>query len=113
MHRSAARPCAFVFAYEKRTCFLMNQLILSLKTVSGRSHCNLFLQVKHDFVAFARMFLIFMIAGGVTIQAILYPNWPITVELIRRVLTRPIYSMFLTPIQDLDGMVLCIKDSCI
>ena len=49
------------------------------------------------------MFLIFMIAGGVTIQAILYPNWPMTGQLIKRVITRPIYSMFITPVDDLDG----------
>ena len=49
------------------------------------------------------MFLIFMIAGGVTIQAIIYPNWPIDWELIKRILTRPIYAMFLTQVDDLDG----------
>lgn len=49
------------------------------------------------------MFLIFMIAGGVTIQAVLYPHWPLTTELVKRVLTRPIYAMFLTQVDDLDG----------
>ena len=74
---------------------------------------NLSFQIKHDFVAFARMFLIFMIAGGVTIQAILYPNWPLTWEMIRRVITRPIYSMFLTPITDLDGKMLWTSSKCV
>ena len=54
-------------------------------------------------MAFVRMFLIFMIAGGVTIQAVLYPHWPLTKELIKRVITRPIYAMFLTQVDDLSG----------
>lgn len=53
------------------------------------------------------MFLIFMVSGGVTIQAILYPNYPLGKELIRRVITRPLFAMFLTQIDDLSGM-LCI-----
>ncbi|XP_052792596.1 transient receptor potential cation channel subfamily M member 2-like isoform X1 [Mya arenaria] len=59
--------------------------------------------IKHDFVAFVRMFLIFMIVGGVTIQAVLYPHWPLSIELVKRVITRPIYAMFLTQVADLDG----------
>ncbi|XP_060602842.1 transient receptor potential cation channel subfamily M member-like 2 [Ruditapes philippinarum] len=53
------------------------------------------------------MFLIFMIAGGVTIQAVLYPHWPLTKELIKRVITRPIYGMFLTQVDDLSGDPSC------
>lgn len=49
------------------------------------------------------MFLVFMISGGVTIQAILYPNYPMGIDLIKRVLTRPLFAMFLTQIGDLDG----------
>jgi len=59
--------------------------------------------VKHDFVAFVRMFMIFMIVGGVTIQAVLYPHFPFSLELVRRVITRPIYAMFLTEVTDLNG----------
>ncbi|KAL4230550.1 hypothetical protein ACF0H5_010931 [Mactra antiquata] len=66
--------------------------------------------VKHDFVAFVRMFLIFMIAGGVTIQATVYPNWPMSTSLIKRVITRPIYGMFLTQIDDLEGNATCKGD---
>ncbi|XP_076076624.1 transient receptor potential cation channel subfamily M member-like 2 isoform X3 [Mytilus galloprovincialis] len=59
--------------------------------------------IRVDFVSFVRMFLIFMISGGVTIQAILYPNFPLGTELIKRVVTRPLFAMFLTQIHDLDG----------
>ncbi|XP_071134130.1 transient receptor potential cation channel subfamily M member-like 2 [Mytilus edulis] len=59
--------------------------------------------VSVDFVSFIRMFLIFMISGGVTIQAILYPNYPLGKELFRRVFTRPLFAMFLTQIDDLSG----------
>ena len=61
------------------------------------------LKIKFDFVDFIRMFLIFMVSGGVTIQAILYPNYPLGTELLKRVLTRPLFAMFLTQIGDLDG----------
>ncbi|OWF47104.1 Transient receptor potential cation channel trpm [Mizuhopecten yessoensis] len=63
--------------------------------------------VKHDFVAFIRMFLIFLISGGVTIQAVLYPNYPLGYDLIKKVLTRPLFAMFLTKIDDLDGTPAC------
>ncbi|KAL5012942.1 hypothetical protein ScPMuIL_011493 [Solemya velum] len=63
--------------------------------------------IKNDFVAFIRMFLIFLISGGVTIQAVLYPNYPLGVDMIKRVLTRPLFAMFLTKIDDLDGDVKC------
>jgi len=50
------------------------------------------------------MFMIFMIVGGVTIQAILYPHWPFDKEMLRRIITRPLYAMFLTQVQDLEGI---------
>lgn len=65
---------------------------------------NMF-QVSHDFVAFMRMFLIFMIVGGVTIQAILYPHWPVGLEMFKRVFTRPLYALFMTQIDDLSGRI--------
>lgn len=49
------------------------------------------------------MFLVFMISGGVTIQAILYPNYPLGIDIVKRVLTRPLFAMILTQIADLDG----------
>ncbi|XP_033743506.1 transient receptor potential cation channel subfamily M member 7-like [Pecten maximus] len=63
--------------------------------------------VKHDFVAFVRMFLIFLISGGVTIQAVLYPNYPMGIDIIKKVLTRPLFAMFLTKIDDLGGTPAC------
>lgn len=63
--------------------------------------------IKYDFVDFIRMFLVFMISGGVTIQAILYPNYPLGIDLVKRVLTRPLFAMFLTQIADLDGDTSC------
>ncbi|WAQ99063.1 TMP2L-like protein, partial [Mya arenaria] len=63
--------------------------------------------ISHDFVAFVRMFMIFMIVGGVTIQAIIYPHWPFGIEMIRRIITRPIYAMFLTQVHDLEADPTC------
>ncbi|KAJ8317915.1 hypothetical protein KUTeg_003006 [Tegillarca granosa] len=70
-------------------------------------HTYLKHQIKYDFIAFIRMFLIFMISGGVTIQAVLYPNYPLGIDLVKRVLTRPLFAMFLTQISDLGGDPKC------
>ncbi|KAH3781577.1 transient receptor potential cation channel subfamily M member-like 2 isoform X2 [Dreissena polymorpha] len=66
--------------------------------------------VSHDFVAFMRMFLIFMIVGGVTTQSILYPHWPMNLEMFKRVFTRPLYALFRTDIDDLTGNPDCSPD---
>lgn len=60
-------------------------------------------QMKKDFVTWLRMFLIFMIAGGITIQAVLYPNYYPLDESIIMALSRAFFGMFLTKIDDLDS----------
>lgn len=50
-----------------------------------------------------RMFLIFMFAGGITIQAVLYPNYYPLDESIIMALSRAFFGMFLTKIDDLDS----------
>lgn len=59
--------------------------------------------MKKDFVTWLRMFLIFMIAGGITIQAVLYPNYYPLDESIIMALSRAFFGMFLTKIDDLDS----------
>lgn len=80
---------------------------LPISPTLGPNLVRIVRMVKHDFVAFIRMFLIFLFAGGVTTQAVLYPNYPIGIEMLKKVLTRPLFALFLTQIQDLDGYKSC------
>ena len=59
--------------------------------------------MKKDFVTWMKMFLVFMIAGGITIQAVLYPNYPASEEGIVKAFSRAFFGMFLTKIDDLDS----------
>ncbi|XP_048243432.1 transient receptor potential cation channel subfamily M member-like 2 [Haliotis rufescens] len=59
--------------------------------------------VRKDFMTWMRMFLIVMVAGGITIHAVLYPSYPLTQEGIKKALARAFFAMFLTKIDDLEG----------
>ena len=62
--------------------------------------------MKKDFVTWLRMFLVFMVAGGITIQAVLYPNYYPLEEGIIMAFSRAFFGMFLTKIDDLDSQYL-------
>ena len=51
------------------------------------------------------MFLIVMVSGGITIHAVLYPSYPLNVDGVKKALARAFFAMFLTKIDDLDGML--------
>ncbi|CAN7993898.1 unnamed protein product [Ixodes hexagonus] len=61
------------------------------------------LMVMRDFANFMRMALLVIISGGIVTHAILYPDFPISVELFRRIFHKAWFSLFLTPIDDLEG----------
>ncbi|CAL1261896.1 unnamed protein product [Larinioides sclopetarius] len=65
------------------------------------------LMVTVDFVNFMRMTMLVIISGGIVLQAVLYPDYPLTVELFRQAFHRAWFSLFLTPISELEG-----KDRC-
>ncbi|GIX69306.1 protein ced-11 [Caerostris extrusa] len=65
------------------------------------------LMVMVDFVNFMRMTLLVIISGGIVLQAVLYPDYPLTIELFRQAFHRAWFSLFLTPIGELEG-----KDRC-
>jgi hypothetical protein len=52
------------------------------------------------------MFLIIMISGGIAIQATLYPNYPFTEYGLTMAISRALFAMFLTKIDDLNGELL-------
>ena len=77
--------------------------------------------VRIDFLTFLRMFIVFMAgkwkflsfifsffkmffeAGGITINAIVYPYYPLNSELLKRVFLRAFFGLFLTEKDDLNG----------
>lgn len=65
------------------------------------------LMVLVDFVNFMRMTLLVIISGGIVIQAVLYPDYPLSAELFRRTFHRAWFSLFLTPISELEGSDKC------
>ncbi|XP_023240584.1 protein ced-11-like, partial [Centruroides sculpturatus] len=65
------------------------------------------LMVLVDFVNFMRMTMLVIISGGIVIQATLYPDFPLDTELFRRAFHRAWFSLFITPIDELQG-----KDWC-
>nr|UPO70949.1 sTRP4 [Mesobuthus martensii] len=65
------------------------------------------LMVLEDFVNFMRMVLLIIISGGIVIHAVLYPDFPLGVELFRRTFHKAWFSLFLTPIDDLQEKKEC------
>ncbi|XP_076347471.1 transient receptor potential cation channel subfamily M member-like 2 isoform X4 [Tachypleus tridentatus] len=65
------------------------------------------LMVTVDFINFMRMTLLVIISCGVVIHATIYPDYPLTSELFRRTFHRAWFSMFLTPIADLEAQDRC------
>lgn len=59
--------------------------------------------VQIDFLTFLRMFIVFMAAGGITINAIVYPYFPLNMELLKRVFLRAFFGLFVTEKDDLNG----------
>lgn len=67
------------------------------------------LMVAEDFVNFMRMALLVIISGGIVAHALLYPDYPFNLELLRRTFHRAWFSLFLTPISDLEGDPRCLR----
>ncbi|XP_064607847.1 transient receptor potential cation channel subfamily M member 4-like [Liolophura sinensis] len=71
---------------------------------------NIKRMIKKDFFTWFRMFLLFMISGAITIQAVIYPNYPFTWEMLRKAFSRALFALFLTQIHDLEGDPVCTAD---
>ncbi|XP_033743894.1 transient receptor potential cation channel subfamily M member 1-like [Pecten maximus] len=83
------------------------QVFLPISPVLGPMLINIRRMIKKDFLTWMRMFLIIMVSGGVTIHAVLYPNYPFTLQGIKMALTRAFFAMFITQIGDLEGNESC------
>ncbi|XP_064474206.1 transient receptor potential cation channel subfamily M member 2-like isoform X2 [Ornithodoros turicata] len=67
------------------------------------------LMVVQDFANFMRMALLVIISGGIVAHALLYPDFPFSVELVRRAFHRAWFALFLTHISDLEEDSRCSK----
>lgn len=79
---SKAVLCIFLLYFYYRTLFIF----LPISHQLGPMLVRMKLMVKHDFMIYMRLFLISMTAGGIALNAILYPFHPINYELMKRVL---------------------------
>ncbi|XP_014670278.1 PREDICTED: transient receptor potential cation channel subfamily M member 3-like [Priapulus caudatus] len=62
-----------------------------------------------DFLDFMRVFLIFMAGGAVVMHAVIYPDFPINEELFRSAFHRAWFSLFITPVSELEGRQQCTR----
>nr|XP_042901467.1 transient receptor potential cation channel subfamily M member 2 [Parasteatoda tepidariorum] len=60
------------------------------------------LMVLVDFINFMRMTILVIISGGIVIHAAMYPDYPFSAELFRRTFHKAWFSLFMTPVSDLD-----------
>lgn len=79
---SKALLCVFLLYFYYRTLFIF----LPISHQLGPMLVRMKLMVKHDFMTYLRLFLISMTAGGIALNAILYPFHPINFELMKKVL---------------------------
>jgi hypothetical protein len=79
---SKAVLCIFLLYFYYRTLFIF----LPISHQLGPMLVRMKLMVKHDFMIYLRLFFISMTAGGIALNAILYPFHPINYELMKRVL---------------------------
>jgi hypothetical protein len=79
---SKAVLCMFLLYFYYRTLFIF----LPISHQLGPMLVRMKLMVKHDFMIYLRLFLISMTAGGIALNAILYPFHPINYDLMKRVL---------------------------
>lgn len=86
-------------------CFYYRQIViyLPISPTLGPLLYKVRLMVVEDFVNFMRMALLVIISGGIVAHALLYPDYPFSAELLRRTFHRAWFSLFLTPIADLEG----------
>ncbi|CAN7992774.1 unnamed protein product [Ixodes hexagonus] len=86
-------------------CFYYRQIAiyLPISPTLGPLLYKVRLMVAEDFVNFMRMALLVIISGGIVAHALLYPDYPFNGELLRRTFHRAWFSLFLTPISDLEG----------
>ncbi|CAN8019239.1 unnamed protein product [Ixodes persulcatus] len=90
-------------------CFYYRQIAiyLPISPTLGPLLYKVRLMVAEDFVNFMRMALLVIISGGIVAHALLYPDYPFNGELLRRTFHRAWFSLFLTPISDLEGDSRC------
>ena len=96
---SKAVLCFFLLYFFYRTVFIF----LPISHQLGPMLLRMKLMIKHDFMTYLRLFFIFMTAGGIALNAILYPFHPMNFELLKKVLLyRGFLQLFVADKLDLE-----------
>ena len=91
--------CIFLLYFYYRTLFIF----LPISHQLGPMLVRMKLMFTHDFMTYMRLFLIFMTAGGIALNSILYPFHPVNMELMKRIfLFRGFLQLFTADKQDLE-----------
>ncbi|GFT22343.1 transient receptor potential cation channel subfamily M member 2 [Nephila pilipes] len=59
--------------------------------------------VSVDFINFMKLVVLILIANAIAMQAILYPDYPLSIELVRKSFHKAFIAFFMTPVEELIG----------
>ncbi|XP_076467609.1 transient receptor potential cation channel subfamily M member-like 2 [Babylonia areolata] len=78
-------------------------IFLPISQELGPLLLSIIINTKRDFVIWLRTCILPIVAGGVAIHAVLYPSDTFGIPSVREALSRAIFGLFLTKIDDLEG----------
>ncbi|KAK7467859.1 hypothetical protein BaRGS_00036896 [Batillaria attramentaria] len=94
--------CGLLFFY-----FRTLGIFVPISPTLGPMLVSIIIMVRQDFINWMRLFLMVLVSGAITIQAVIYPSHPLNYVALRNAFKRGIFGLFLTEIDDLDGNVDC------
>ncbi|XP_053204968.1 transient receptor potential cation channel subfamily M member-like 2 isoform X2 [Panonychus citri] len=82
-------------------------IYLPISPTLGPLLYRLRLMIGVDFLNFMRMAIVIIVSGGVVMQALLYPDLDLSLEVGKQAFHRAWFSLFLTPVGDLSADAQC------
>jgi hypothetical protein len=88
--------------------YVLIALFLPISATLGPLLYRLRIMILVDFLNFVRLSILVVVSFGVVIQTLLYPDTPITSELLRKTFHRAFFTLFTTPVDELSGIHLTL-----
>ncbi|XP_015781855.1 protein ced-11 isoform X2 [Tetranychus urticae] len=82
-------------------------MYLPISPTLGPLLYRLRLMIGVDFLNFMRMAIVIIVSGGVVMQALLFPDLDLTLDVVKQAFHRAWFSLFLTPVGDLSADSKC------
>ncbi|XP_076468214.1 transient receptor potential cation channel subfamily M member-like 2 [Babylonia areolata] len=87
--------------------FRFMAMAMPISPTLGPMLVSIITMIRKDFSNWMKLFFMVLVSGAVTIQATIYPYYPLGVESLRKAFSRAIFGLFLTKIDDLNGNKSC------